>query len=98
MGGRKKNYIVAKFIDAQNKLVSNYIDITSKVIRIGDIYQAYDWYLDVWQTQNCRPVILDEGQLENSVKAGYLMMGMPYLLKTLANKLEKLENEIDFLK
>src|SRR3989304_8493987 len=41
-----KNYLITKFINENGELIGYYYDISSRIQKIDDHFQAYDWYLD----------------------------------------------------
>jgi predicted RNA-binding protein associated with RNAse of E/G family len=67
-----KPYIITKFYDDSNKLIGTYCDISSCVQRVENGFEFYDMYLDVWQTPNNDPVILDVDELEAALAAGFI--------------------------
>lgn len=67
-----KPYIINKYLNDKGELVGIYCDISRPVEKTRDGFAFDDLYLDVWQIPGSEPVILDEDELEDAVKAGYI--------------------------
>lgn len=67
-----KPYIINKYLDDKRKLIGIYCDINRPVEKTKDGFAFDDLYLDVWQIPGSKPVVLDEDELEEAVKAGYI--------------------------
>lgn len=67
-----KNYISTRILDESGNPVGIYWDITSQVEKLNGHYQAYDWYLDVFQISNSKTVVLDEDELTEALQAGFV--------------------------
>lgn len=67
-----KPYIINKYLDKNGHLVGVYCDICRPVEKTADGFAFDDLYLDVWQIPGTDPVILDEAELAEAVKAGYI--------------------------
>ena len=81
-----KNYLTTKFINATGNLVGYYWDITSEVKKSGSIFEIYDWYLDVWLVPGEKPVLLDEDEFTDAIKAKYLNQKEATLAKKTADE------------
>ena len=66
------NFIITKFLDQNRKLVGYYWDITSPIIKNKNEFEGDDWYLDIWKAVNDEPILLDQSELTESLKKGYL--------------------------
>lgn len=67
-----KPYIINKYLNERGELVGIYCDICRPVEKEGDGFAFDDLYLDVWQIPGEEPTILDEDELVESVRAGFL--------------------------
>lgn len=67
-----KPYIITKFYDAAANLVAIYCDVSRPVQKTEGGFSFVDLYLDVWQPTGQEPVILDEDELEEAVRARYI--------------------------
>lgn len=67
-----KSYLITKYFDEKNKLIGTYVDICRPVKTVKKSFKTTDLYLDVWQLSGHSPIILDEDELNESVKANYL--------------------------
>jgi len=66
------NYIITKFLDQNGRLVGYYWDITSSIRKNNNEFEGDDWYLDIWKAVNNEPILLDQKELTESLKKGYL--------------------------
>ena len=88
-----KNYIMTKMFDIKNELVGIYCDISSPVTKTDNVFEMIDWYLDVWQEAGKKPILLDEDELEEALKAGYISEQEAKVAKDTAKFLiDKLDN------
>lgn len=67
-----KPYIINKYLNERRELVGIYCDVCRPVERDGDGFVFDDLYLDVWQVPGKEPILLDEDELVDAVKAGFL--------------------------
>ena len=67
-----KNYITTKILNENGELIGFYWDITSQVKKINKQFQAYDWYLDIFKISDKKIVLLDEDELEQALKIGFI--------------------------
>lgn len=84
------SHTIWKAYDEEGNYVALYVDIGSEVKKNanGD-YEAEDWYLDVFQPAGGKPVLLDEDELEEAVRLGYLNNEQANLAKREADKVLK---------
>lgn len=93
-----KPYIITKFLDDRGNLVGIYCDIARPVELTDGGFKFDDLYLDVWQTPNGRPVILDVEDLNDAVEAGHLTVEEAGEAMKVAKKLcSELEHNADKL-
>ncbi|MDO8649708.1 MAG: DUF402 domain-containing protein [Candidatus Berkelbacteria bacterium] len=85
-----KPYIINKYLDDKGELIGIYCDITRPVEKTEDGFAFDDLYLDVWQIQGGEPVILDEEELEDAVKAGYISLEEASTARSEAEKVKEL--------
>ena len=85
-----KSYIINKYLNKDGDLVGIYCDICRPVEKIGNGFEFDDLYLDVWQIPGTDPVILDEDELAEAVKAGYITAKEAEWTKNEAAKVVKL--------
>ncbi len=67
-----KPYIITKFYDENNGLIAVYCDVSRPVQSVEGGYTFVDLYLDVWMLPGQPPILLDEDELDDAVKAGYI--------------------------
>lgn len=67
-----KPYIINKYLDNNGELVGIYCDICRPVEKIENGLAFDDLYLDVWQVSGSAPIILDEDELTEAIKVGYI--------------------------
>ncbi len=67
-----KPYIINRYLNEKGELVGIYCDICRPVERVEDGFIFDDLYLDVWQIPGNEPEILDEDELAEAIKAGYI--------------------------
>ncbi len=80
-------YNVVEVMDQQGRLKGYYSDIRTPPIRIEDGYEAMDLLLDLWVYPDCRYLVLDEDEFQET----YLSPG----IKRMAlNTLDHLERKI----
>lgn len=97
------NYIITKFLDQNKKLVGYYWDITSSIRKNNNEFEGYDWYLDIWKAVDNEPILLDNNELTESLKKGYLsyengklaVKTAQEILKIAKNSIYNTSNEIE---
>lgn len=67
-----KPYIITRFHDEGGKLIATYCDVSRPVKQIEGGLSFIDLYLDVWVLPGQEPVILDQEELDDAVKAEYV--------------------------
>lgn len=67
-----KPFIINKYLNDKGDLVGIYCDICHPVEKINNGFEFDDLYLDVWQIPGSDPVILDEDELHEAIKVGYI--------------------------
>lgn len=85
-----KPFIITKYLDDQGQLVGVYCDICRPVEKIGNGFEFDDLYLDVWQIPGSAPVILDEEELDDAIKAGYLTKDEATIARQYAEEVKQL--------
>lgn len=83
------NFTINKIYDDKRKLVALYCDIGSPLKKIPNGLEFDDWYLDVWQLVGSKPELLDEDELNEAVKLGFLTEKEAVVAKDTANQLIK---------
>ncbi len=92
-----KNYIITKMFNTKHELVGIYCDISSPIAKTENGFEMIDWYLDVWQEAGKKPILFDEDELEEALKAGYVSEQEVKVAKDTAMFLiNKLNNSIEF--
>jgi predicted RNA-binding protein associated with RNAse of E/G family len=88
-----KPYIITKFFDNKGNLLGIYCDITKPVRRTKEGFEFDDIYLDVWQIPGYKPIILDEDELSEAVKLGYISTEAANEARIVAEGLVKVLNQ-----
>lgn len=95
-----KPYIITKFQDAKGNLIAIYCDVARPVREIEGGFTFVDLYLDVWQLNGQKPIVLDKDELEDALNAGYITKdeaeNTTEIAKDLIANLNNNQNFIDF--
>lgn len=94
-----KPYIVTKFQDADRDLIAVYCDVARPVQASEGGFSFTDLYLDVFQLPGQDPIVLDEDELEDAVKAAYITQDEAEVAQEIASELMlSLKSDQEFLK
>lgn len=91
-----QNYIITKIIDVDGGIVGYYCDISSRVKKLSEGFELFDWYLDVWQENQKEATILDGDELEEALKADYISEEDAEIARNSAKFLIEMLNNEDF--
>lgn len=93
-----KPYIINKYLDNNGELVGIYCDIGRPVEKIESGLAFDDLYLDVWQVPGNAPTILDEDELTEAIKVGYISSEEAVTARQYAEEVKRLLlTQIDLL-
>lgn len=92
-----KNYAITKVTDEMNNLIYYYCDICSQIIKIGDHFEFFDWYLDIIKKPYQEPTIEDESEFVQAVKLGYLTSDEVKVAKDIAEYIVHMFKQNRFL-
>jgi predicted RNA-binding protein associated with RNAse of E/G family len=71
---KDENYCLEEIFNLENELVALYIDICSPIKEHDKTFEYLDWYLDIFVDllANKSPIIMDEDELKEALKAGFI--------------------------
>lgn len=94
-----KPYIITRFQDVASNLIAVYCDVSRPVRATDDGFSFIDLYLDVWQLPGEEPIILDEDELSEAVKANYISHDEAEIAQRIARELvASLKDDPDFIR